>query len=60
MSDLSNNDIILKVLEGTKAAAIFAAEKARQHKTPLAIWKDGKVTYISPEEFLSSIHTVQN
>jgi hypothetical protein len=46
----SNNETIKKIDTGFPAVAHAAVEKARQTKTKLVIWRDGKITEVDPDE----------
>ncbi|MCA3269504.1 MAG: hypothetical protein ACK5XX_01200 [Holosporales bacterium] len=50
MPQLSTDPIIKKIDLGFFAVGNAAIEKARQTKTKLVIWRDGKVIEIEPEE----------
>lgn len=52
--NFSSSEIFQKFVEGTRASAHAAAEKARQHGTPLVVWKNGSIQLITPDEFLHS------
>jgi hypothetical protein len=47
---LSTDPIIKKIDLGFSAVANAAIEKARQTKTKLVVWRDGKVIEIEPKE----------
>ncbi len=46
----STNETIRKIDEGIPAVIKAAIEKARQTKTKLVVWRDGKVIEIEPDE----------
>jgi hypothetical protein len=50
MAEPSNNPIIRKIDLGSPAVAQAAIEKARQTKTKLVIWRDGKIVEVDPDE----------
>jgi|688.fasta_scaffold1392068_2 hypothetical protein len=50
----SPDKIIQKIDLGFPAIAAAAIEKARQTKTKLVIWRDGKIVEIDPEEAFST------
>lgn len=50
MIQLSTDETIHKIDTGFPAVAQAAVEKARQTKTKLVVWRDGKVVEIEPEE----------
>jgi hypothetical protein len=50
MGQQSTDEIIRKIDMGFPAVARAAIEKARQTKTKLVVWRDGKVIEIEPEE----------
>lgn len=50
MIEPSTNETIRKIDIGFPAVAHAAVEKARQTKTKLVVWRDGKVVEIEPEE----------
>ena len=50
MNQLSTDETIQKIDTGFPAVAIAAIEKARQTKTKLIIWRDGKIVEIYPDE----------
>ena len=45
-----NKILIPKIIEGVHAGALEAIEQARRYGTNLAIWRDGKVAEITPDE----------
>lgn len=53
MNNLSTNPTIRKIDLGFPDVAKAAIEKARQTKTKLVVWRDGKVVEIDPEEALT-------
>lgn len=50
MIQLSTDETIHKIDAGFPAVAHAAVEKARQTKTKLVVWRDGKVVEIDPDE----------
>ncbi len=50
MIQLSTDETIHKIDAGFPAVAHAAVEKARQTKTKLVVWRDGKVVEIEPED----------
>jgi len=46
----STDETIQKIDLGFPSIAVAAIEKARQTKTKLVIWRDGKIVEIDPEE----------
>ena len=50
MSRISTYEIIQKIDKGFPAVALAAIEKARQTKTKLVVWRDGKIVEIDPNE----------
>lgn len=39
-----------KIVQGIKASAATAVERARQTNTKLIVWRDGKIVEISPDD----------
>lgn len=52
MNNISSDETIRKIDLGFPDVAKAAIEKARQTKTKLVVWRDGKVVTIDPEEAL--------
>jgi hypothetical protein len=50
MIQFSTDEILRRIEVAFPAVAQAAIEKARQTKTKLVVWKDGKVIEIDPDE----------
>jgi len=45
-----NKILIPEIIEGVHAGALEAIKQARRYGTNLAIWRDGKIAEITPDE----------
>ncbi len=50
MTRLSTDPIIRKIDLGLVSVAQAALEKARQTKTKLVLWREGKIVEVDPDE----------
>jgi len=50
MNQTSTDETIQKIDTGFLAVVHAAVEKARQTKTKLVVWRDGKIVEVDPDE----------
>lgn len=50
MNQPSTDETIQKIDTGFPAVVHAAVEKARQTKTKLVVWRDGKIVEVDPDE----------